>query len=273
MVMRENLAATMNAKLVGSGKETLVLAHGYGGEQSAWDKVVPLLSARRRVLLFDWCFSGAAKDPSLYNPNNYSSYDDFVEDLISVMEEMKVTSCVFVGHSMSAMVGCLASLKRPDLFSRLILVGASPRYLNIEDEGYKGGFNLSDIEEMLASIDSKYEQWAPAFASVVVDASDPLSIEKFAVSLKKMGPQTALSLAKTVFLSDHRSVLDKVVVPCNIIQTKNDVVVPFSVVEYMRSAIKAEGGCEVDIIDTEGHFPHLTAHLQFVQVIDRILGC
>lgn len=126
---------------------------------------------------------------------------------------------------------------------------------------------------MLSSIDTKYEQWAPAFASVVVDASDPLSIENFAVSLKKMGPQTALSLAKTVFLSDHRSVLDKVVVPCNIIQTRNDVVVPFTVVEYMQSAIKAGGGCEVDVIDTEGHFPHLTAHLQFVQVLDRILGC
>ncbi|KAL1547940.1 strigolactone esterase D14-like [Salvia divinorum] len=271
MVMKENLAASMNAKLVGSGKETLVLAHGYGGEQSVWDKVVPLLSARRRVLLFDWCFSGAAKDPSLYNPNNYSSYDGFADDLICVMEEMEVTSCVFVGHSMSGMIGCIASSKRPDLFTRLLLVGASPRYLNQEEEGYKGGFDSSDIEEMLSSIGSKFEQWAPAFASVVVDAADPISVEKFAVSLKKMGPQTALSLAKTVFLSDHRSVLDKVVVPCNIIQTRNDAVVPLAVVEYMQSAIK--GGCEVDIIDSEGHFPHLTAHLQFVQVLDRILGC
>ncbi|XP_057768768.1 probable strigolactone esterase DAD2 [Salvia miltiorrhiza] len=271
MVMGENLAASMNAKLVGSGKETVVLAHGYGGDQSAWDRIVPLLAARHRLLLFDWCFSGAVKDPSLYHPNNYSSYDAFADDLICVMEEMKVSGCVFVGHSMSGMIGCIASLKRPDLFTRLVLVGASPRYLNLIEEGYNGGFDLSDVEEMLSNIDSKYEQWAPAFASVVVDASDPLSVEKFANSLKRMNPQTALSLAKTVFLADYRYVLEKVVVPCNIIHTRNDVVVPLAAVEYMQNTIKAKA--EVDIIDTEGHFPHLTAHLQFVQVLDRILGC
>lgn len=143
------------------------------------------------------------------------------------------------------------------------------RFLN--QEGYEGGFDMPQIEELFSNIESNFEQWAPAFASLVIDSADPLSVEKFANSLKRMRPRVGLSLAKTVFLADYRSVLERVVVPCNIIQTRNDVVVPFAVVEYMQSKIK--GGCEVDVIDTDGHCPQLTAHLQFVEVIDRILGC
>lgn len=130
---------------------------------------------------------------------------------------------------------------------------------------------MEQIEQLFNSIESNYDQWASTFASVVVDASDPASVDKFANCLKKMGPQVALPMAKTVFLADYRDILDKVVVPCHLIQTRNDVVVPLFVVKYMQAKIKGE--TEVDIIETDGHFPQLTAHLKFVEVIDRILGC
>ncbi|KAI3443842.1 hypothetical protein Pfo_000507 [Paulownia fortunei] len=268
MVMRKDLATAMNARVVGSGKETIVLVHGYGGDQSVWDKILPYLAARHRVVVFDWCFSGAVKDPSLYDAVRYSSYDAFAEDLISIVDEMKLESSVFVGHSMSGLIGCIASIKRPDLFRRLVLVGATPRLINLED--YEGGFEMSEIEQLFSSIESNFEQWASSFASLAVDASDPVSIEKFGNCLKRMRPEVALSLAKTVFLSDYRDILEKVVTPCDIIQTRNDIVVPNSVPKYMQSKIK--GKCEMYIIDTEGHFPQLTAHIQFVEVLDRILG-
>ncbi|KAL8492789.1 hypothetical protein ACS0TY_024108 [Phlomoides rotata] len=268
MVIREGMSIGMNAKIVGSGKETIVLGHGYGGDQSIWDKVLPLLASRYRLLLFDWCFSGAVKDPSLYDPLRYTSYDAFVEDLICVVEEMKLKSTVFIGHSMSGMIGCIASLKRPDLFTSLVLVGASPRLLNIE--GYEGGFEMEQIEQLFNSIESNYDQWASTFASMVIDASDPLSVDKFANCLKKMGSQVALPMAKTVFLADYRDILDKIEVPCHIIQTRNDVVVPIFVAKYMQGKIKGE--TKVEIIETNGHFPQLTAHLKFVEAINRILG-
>lgn len=154
------------------------------------------------------------------------------------------------------------------MFDGLTQVFVSIRFVNLED--YEGGFDLAEVEELFSSIETKYEEWASTFASLVVDASDPLSVEKFANCLKRMRPQVALPLAKTVFLGDYRYVLDKVVLPCLIIQTKHDVVVPLSVAKYMQSKIK--GVCEVEIIDTEGHFPQLTAHLHFVDLLHRILG-
>ncbi|CAI9780379.1 unnamed protein product [Fraxinus pennsylvanica] len=258
----------MNAKIMGSGKETVVLAHGFGVDQSIWDKVLPLLAERYQVVVFDWCFSGAVKDPSLYDAEKYSTYDAFADDLICLLEEMKLKSSAFVGHSMSGMIGCIASIKRPDLFHKLILVATSPRFINLED--YEGGFELSGVEEIFSSIKSNYEQWTSSFAALVVDPSDPESVEKLAKSFKRMRPEVALTLAKIVFLIDYRDMLEKITTPCYIIQTRNDIVVPNSVPKYMQSKIK--GKSKVEIIDTMGHFPQLTAHHEFVEVIDASLA-
>ncbi|GER37059.1 dwarf14-like 2 [Striga asiatica] len=245
--MGKDLATAMNARTLGSGTQTIVLAHGFGGDQSMWDKLLPHLAANHRVVLFDWCFSGAVLDPTLYDPIRHSTYDGYAEDLIGLLEEMKIESCVLLGHSMSGMIGCIASIKRPDLFTRLVLLGTSP------------------------SIESNFEVWSSNYPSLAVDKSDPTSADKFSKCLKRMRPEVTLSLAKTVFLGDYRDILDKVEKPCDIIQTRSDVVVPNSVTEYMQRKIK--GNCTVKIIDTEGHFPHLTAHVQLVEVLDNILRC
>ncbi|KAG2718555.1 hypothetical protein I3843_03G217600 [Carya illinoinensis] len=269
MVLLENgISTSMNSKIIGSGSEVIVLAHGFGGDQSVWDKILPSLAQHCRVLVFDWTFSGAVEDPNLYDPVKYSSYDAFADDLISLLDEMNLQSLVFIGHSMSGMIGCIASIKRPELFKRLVLIGSSPRYINMD--GYEGGFGNSDIDQIIANVESNYQNWTSAFASLVVDAKDPLSVEKFAKCLKRMRPEVALPLAKIVFQSDEREVLEKVITPCTIIQTTNDYVVPNSVALYMQKKIK--GKSTVEMIEGDGHFPQLTAHLQLLEVLRRVLG-
>ncbi|XVF49229.1 hypothetical protein PTKIN_Ptkin03bG0251800 [Pterospermum kingtungense] len=270
MVMQETSlkAAAMNARTIGSGSETMVLAHGFGADQSVWDKILPYLTQHYQVVVFDWTFSGAVKDPNLFDPLKYTSYDAFANDLIALMDELDLKSSVFVGHSMSGMIGCIASIKRPELFKRLILVGASPRYINIDD--YEGGFEDAAVDNILSTIESDYENWTSGFASLVVDNKDPLSVETFAKCLKRMNPEFAVPLAKTVFRCDQRDILEKVTTPCTIIQTTNDVVVPDSVAYYMQEKIK--GKSTVEIVRTDGHFPQLTAHLEFLDVLGGVLG-
>lgn len=267
-MLEQGLSSALNARIFGSGDQTVILAHGYGGDQSVWDKIVPHLAQRYQVVVFDWNFSGAIKDPNLFDPVKYSSYEAFASDLITLVDEMSLTSPVFIGHSMSGMVGCIASTKRPQLFKRLVLLGASPRYLNSDD--YEGGFGNSDIEQIFSNIESHFHKWASTFAPLVIDANDPISVNKFENCIKRMKPEVALSMAKTVFLSDERETLENVLTPCTIIQTTNDIVVPFSVTEYMKKMIK--GKSTVEIIDTDGHFPQLTAHLQLLEVLDRVLS-
>ncbi|KAF5459084.1 hypothetical protein F2P56_023071 [Juglans regia] len=270
MVLTEkDLSTALNAKIIGSGSEVMVLAHGFGGDQSVWDKILPSLSQHYSVLIFDWNFSGAIdQDLNLYDPVKYSSYDAFANDLVELLDEMRLKSLVFVGHSMSGMIGCIASIKRPDLFKRLILVGSSPRYINTK--GYEGGFGNSDIEQIISNVESNYQNWASAFASLAVDTKDPPSVDKFAKCLARMRAEVALPLAKTVFYSDERQVLDMVITPCTIIQTTKDCVVPNSVPLYMQKKIK--GKSTVEMIEGDGHFPQLTAHLQFLDVLGRVLG-
>ncbi|XP_076909204.1 strigolactone esterase D14-like [Bidens hawaiensis] len=265
----KSLSTLMNARIIGSGKETMVLAHGFGGDQSVWDKVLPSLTQTYQVVVFDWSFSGAIKEPNtLYDPAKYNNYDAFSDDLITLLEELNLHSIVFVGHSMSTMIGCIASIKNPQLFKKLILVGASPRYLN--SEGYERGFDMKDLEQLFSSIDSNYYEWASYFPSVVIDKNDSESIKLFGESLKRMKPEIGLSLAKTVFLSDYCDILEKVVLPCTVVQTTKDIVVPLAVVEYMKKMIKGE--VTVEMIDTIGHFPQLTSPLQLFEIIDRSMN-
>ncbi|CAK9329527.1 unnamed protein product [Citrullus colocynthis] len=272
VVMGENenglLSKSVNAKIIGSGREAMVLAHGFGADQSLWDKIVPKLSQEYRVVVFDWTFSGSIKDPNLFDPKKYSSYSGFAEDLIALLDELGLTSTIFLGHSMSGLIGCLAYTKRPDLFQTLILLCSSPRYINTED--YEGGFNKSDIDQIIENIESNYENWATNFASLVVDEADPQSLSRFQKCLQGMRPEVAVPLARTVFSVDEREILEKVDIPCIILQTKTDIVVPASVPIFMQKKIK--GSCTVRVINTNGHFPHLTAHIELLQVLGEVLG-
>ncbi|KAF6172907.1 hypothetical protein GIB67_035461 [Kingdonia uniflora] len=267
VVLKVSLKATMNARIIGNGEDTVILAHGFGGDQSIWEKILPSLTQRYRVLVFDWNFSGACKDSKAYDALKYSSLDVFANDLIDLVDELKLRDAILVGHSMSAMIGCLASIKRPDLFKKLVLVGGSPRYINCE--GYEGGFEKSDVEQIFLNIETNFIAWASYFSTLVVDSNDPFSVEKFSKSLGRMRPEVALSVAKTIFCSDFRDCLDKVRVPCTIIQTTNDIVVPISVVQYMEKKIK--GDVTVEIVEGDGHFPMLTNENLLLDVFDKVL--
>ncbi|KAK1265720.1 putative esterase KAI2 [Acorus gramineus] len=277
----------VNARVLGSSAgaddnnmmTTIVLAHGYGGDQSVWDYITPQLSKSHRVVTFDWIFSAAAAATSgdtddavvaPFDAEKFSSYEAFADELVSLVEIMDLGPVVFVGHSMSGMVGCIASVKRPDLFRHLVLLGSSPRYLNSED--YKGGFEESEVKTLLHNIETNFKAWAHDFASVVVAGADSsaavAATDRYRAGLTGMRPEVALAVGRAIFLSDNRAVLGLVEVPCTVVQTKADVVVPMHVAEYMQGTMEAA----LEVVDCEGHVPQLTAPDLVVEVFERILG-
>ncbi|QCD92139.1 esterase/ lipase [Vigna unguiculata] len=267
MLEKQWLSTALNARTLGLGTETIVFAHGFGTDQSVWDKITPFLAEHYKVVLFDWPFSGAV-DPTLYDPFKYSSLEAFADVLVTLMDQMDLKAITFVGHSMSGMIGCIASIARPDLFKRLILLGASPRYLNTDD--YEGGFTSSDVEQFLQSMESNYDNWVTAFSLLAVDTNDEPSVNKFREFLRRMRAGVALSLAKTVFYSDYRDILEKIETPCTIIQTTSDIIVPFNVALYMERKIK--GKVTLEALEAKGHFPQMTACSQLVDVLKGVIG-
>uniref|UniRef100_A0A5B7A6D0 AB hydrolase-1 domain-containing protein n=1 Tax=Davidia involucrata TaxID=16924 RepID=A0A5B7A6D0_DAVIN len=260
------LVEALNTRVYGNGTQTLVLSHGFGSDQTVWHYLVPCLAYYFKVVVFDLVFS-ANVNPKLYDPKKYSNFDFYAQDLICILDQLNVKNSIYVGHSMSAMIGCIAATKRPQLFQHLILLSGSPRYLNAK--GYYGGFERSSIETIFKDINQNFSGWVQSFAQSAVGNNDRMAITEFESSLVRMKPEIALSVAKTVFLSDLRRVLPQVQVPSTIIQSEKDIVVPESVAFYMKR--KLGGHARVKILKTQGHFPQLTAYPLLLHVLKRLL--
>ncbi|CAM0953313.1 unnamed protein product [Alopecurus aequalis] len=250
--------------VVGEGAVTVVLAHGYGVSQASWDKIIPSISHVGKVLLFDWDFAAGAIEEGDFK------FGRFADDLIALMDEREVRGAVFVGHSMSAMVGCIASARRPNLFAHLVLLCASPRYIDSKEDGYIGGFEEAPINAMLDALESDFQAWVKGF--VPNAARCATVVEPIERTFLAMDQTVALGVARMIFLGDQREALDVVPVPCTIIQVRDDFVAPLVVAEYMQRRMAMAGtDTVVEIVESVGHFPQLVASARVAAILDGVL--
>ena len=231
----------------------MVFAHGFGCDQNMWRLVAPAFEDEFRVVLFDHAGAGAA-DPSAYDVQRHSSLEGYAQDVVDICRELDLHDVVFVGHSVSSIIGVLADKMAPDLFSQLVLVGPSPRY--IDDEGYTGGFSRDDISELLDSLESNYLGWSTAMAPVIMGTEHVELGAELVGSFCRTDPDLARRFAEVTFTSDNRADLADVQTPTLVLQCTNDVIAPVSVGRYVADAMP--NGTLV-MLDATGHCPHLSA--------------
>ena len=232
----------------------MLFAHGFGCDQNMWRFVAPRFESDFRVVLFDHVGAGGS-DPSAYDPDRYASLAGYAEDVLDICQALDLENVVFVGHSVSAMIGVLAAVREPERFAKLVLVGPSPRY--IDDEGYTGGFAESDIDELLDSLESNYLGWSAAMAPVIMgNAQRPDLGEELTASFCRTDPDIARRFARVTFLSDNRADLAAVRTPTLVLQCSDDVIAPTVVGEYVRDAMP---NSELMLLDATGHCPNLSA--------------
>ncbi|MER5784263.1 alpha/beta hydrolase [Streptomyces mobaraensis] len=244
-----------NVTIVGPADgPVVVLAHGFGCDQNMWRLTVPALARRYRVVLFDYVGSGGS-DLSAWSEERYSSLDGYARDAVAVCEELRLRQAVFVGHSVSAMVGVLAAQAAPERIGALVMVGPSPRY--IDDGDYRGGFSAQDIDELLASLESNYLGWSSAMAPVIMGNPDrPELGRELTNSFCATDPDIARVFARTTFLSDSREDLKSVSVPTLILECSQDVIAPREVGAFVHAAIPSS---RLVTLDATGHCPQLSA--------------
>jgi sigma-B regulation protein RsbQ len=245
----------------------MLFSHGFGCDQNMWRHVAPAFEADFRVVLFDHVGSGGS-DLSAYDPAKYGSLDGYAEDVLDICRELDLTRVVFVGHSVSAMIGVLAAIAEPDRFEKLILVGPSPRY--IDDADYVGGFSREDIESLLESLDSNYLGWSAAMAPMIVGNHDrPELGEELTNSFCRTDPAIARQFARVTFLSDNRDDLAKVKTPALVLQCSDDVIAPHPVGEYVHRHLEAS---TLVHMRATGHCPNLSAPGETVTAIRAFLS-
>src|SRR3954465_5378842 len=213
----------------------MIFAHGFGCDQNMWRFVAPAFEDDFRVVVFDYAGAGDA-DPTAYDAERHGSLDGYAADVVEISRELGAKAGVFVGHSVSSMIGVLADRADPELFEKLVLVSPSPRY--IDDEGYVGGFTESDIRELLDSLDSNYLGWSSVMAPAIMGNPDrPELGEELTESFCRTDPDIAARFARATFLSDNRADLAGVHIPTLVLQCSDDVIAPVAVGEYVHREI------------------------------------
>ncbi len=245
----------------------MLFAHGFGCDQNMWRLVVPAFEATHRIVLMDSVGAGGS-DLSAYDRDRYSDLRGYAEDVLEVCRDLSLRDVVFVGHSVSAMVGVLAANREPGLFSHLVLVGPSPRY--IDDEGYVGGFTEEDIEGLLESLDSNYLGWSSAMAPVIMgNAERPELGTELTNSFCRTDPEIARHFARVTFTSDNRADLAAVEVPTLVLQCSEDVIAPPAVGRYVNDQIP---GSRLVQLSATGHCPNLSAPEETAAAIAAFLA-
>jgi len=243
----------LDVHVYGKGEPTIVFAHGFGSDQTAWRHQVNVLKERHRVVVFDYLGCGKS-DIGAYNPLRYGSSAGYCSDVLELYEALDLRNTIFVGHSVSAMIGTLLSRQQPALFSKLVFIGASPRYLN--DDAYHGGFEQANLNTVYEAMAANYLAWVSGFAPMVVGAPDrPELGQEFANSLAAMHPDIAQSTARWIFEADLRDELPFVQQAVLLLQTANDIFVPTEVGTYMALHIPHS---HLVILEGQGHLPHLS---------------
>ncbi|KAL3640262.1 Strigolactone receptor KAI2d14 [Castilleja foliolosa] len=249
------VGAAHNVRVLGSGETTVVLGHGYGTDQSVWRHLVPHLVDQYKVLLYDNMGAGST-NPDYYDFDRYSSIEGYAYDLLAILEEFNVQKCIYVGHSLTAMVATAASIFRPDLFHKIIMIAASPKMANSED--YFGGFEQKELDQMRAGMERNKMSFDLGRAALVLGCDmDSEAVQEFSRMLFNVRPDIALSVGHLLHTFDMRPFLPQVMVPCHIIQSSKDVYVPQSLGEYIHKNLG--GKSIVEVMPTEGHLPHLSA--------------
>jgi sigma-B regulation protein RsbQ len=252
-----------NVVVRGFGQRAMMFSHGFGCDQNMWRVVVPAFEDRFRIILFDHVGAGGS-DLSAYSREKYSSLRGYAADVIELGRAYDIRGGVFVGHSVSAMVGVLAAIEAPELFDALVLVGPSPCYVNEQD--YIGGFTRAQIEELLEFLDSNHMGWSTTMAPVIMGNRDrPELTEELTNSFCRTDPEIAKHFARTTFLSDNRSDLPRLKIPALVLQCSEDVIAPQPVGEYVHRALP---NSKLVLMQATGHCPNLSAPAETIEAIE-----
>jgi sigma-B regulation protein RsbQ len=240
----------------------IVFAHGFGCDQNMWRFVAPEFEADHRVILFDYVGAGGS-DLSAYDPERYATLDGYADDVVEIARELDLIGAVFVGHSVSSMIGVLAAAREPERFTKLVLIGPSPRY--IDDDGYVGGFTREDIEELLDSMNANFLGWSSAMAPAIMGNPDrPELGEELTESFCRTDPDIAARFARATFMSDNRADLETVSAPTLVLQCSDDVIAPTAVGEYVHREIPDSVFVQ---LEATGHCPNLSAPRETIDAI------
>jgi sigma-B regulation protein RsbQ len=265
--MQKSILKRNNVKVFGKGSQPILFAHGFGCDQNMWRFITPAFEDEFRIILFDYVGAGKS-DLSSYNAERYSSLQGYAQDVLDICEELELSDAIFVGHSVSSMVGLLAAVERPDHFSNIIMVGPSPCYIN--DGDYVGGFERRDIEGLMETMEKNYIGWANFLAPGIMGNKErPELGQELADSFCSTDPVIARQFARATFFADNRRDVPKLRTPSLILQCSEDIIAPMEVGDYLQKNMPLS---TLKVMKARGHCPHMSEPQETIALIKDYLA-
>ncbi len=256
-----------NVNILGNGNEVIMFAHGFGCDQNMWRHIIPAFKDNYKIVLFDYVGSGSS-DSTAYNAERYSTLEGYAKDVLDICEELKLSNIIYVGHSVSCMIGMLAANEQPKLFSKIIMVSPSPSYIN--DGDYIGGFQRKDVEDLLDMMDKNYMGWANFFApNIIGNAEKPELALELTQSFCSTDPIIARRFAEVTFFSDNRKDLKFNKLPTLVLQASDDMLAPISVGNYLHDNFIDS---KLSIMNVTGHCAHMSHPNEVIQSMKSFLN-
>lgn len=263
-----NIQSRNNVKVIGEGKKTIVFGHGFGCDQKVWDFLISYFEKDYRIVLFDYVGSGES-DMAAYNEERYKNLEGYSMDILEILDELNLGPVVFIGHSVSGMIGLLASIEKPEYFETLIMICPSSRYINDKPD-YLGGFDDNDVKELLKMMEMNFVGWATMNAVALMNTPEqPMLAQHLKETFCKENSSIMRNFAKATFLSDHRCDLPKATVPSLIIQCSEDSVVPIEAANYLHENLKSS---TLKVMDAKGHYPNISRPKETADIILQYLS-
>lgn len=261
-----NILKRNNVNVIGDGDQVILFAHGFGCSQNAWKRITPAFIAEYKVVLFDYVGSGKS-DISAYDKEKYATLEGYATDISEICAALNIKNAVFVGHSVSCMIGALASINDPSLFKKLIFVAPSPYYLN--EDGYEGGFEKEEIDTLFELMEEDYQRWAKLMSpQIMANPENPELTLEMESNFCSTDNEVVKQFARVTFLSDNRKDLPLIPVPSVTLQCAEDIIAPLSVGRYIK-----EHTPDNTLVNLEatGHCPHMSAPQETIKVIKSFL--
>ncbi|MEO8583968.1 MAG: alpha/beta hydrolase [Flavitalea sp.] len=255
-----------NVRVFGEGRQPVLFAHGFGCDQNMWRWITPAFEKEYRIILFDYVGAGKS-DLSSYQPQRYASLQGYATDILDICSELDLQDVIFVGHSVSSMIGLLAALERPELFSHLIMIGPSPCYINSDE--YTGGFERSDIEGLIETMERNYIGWANFLAPAIMKNPErPQLAKELTESFCTTDPVIAGQFARATFFSDNRADVPQLKTPTLLLQCSDDMIAPLTVGNYLSKHLPSG---VLRIMKATGHCPHMSHPEETIELMKTYL--
>lgn len=263
-----DILARNNVQIKGQGVQPMLFAHGFGCAQHMWRFVAPAFEDEYRTILFDYVGAGGS-DTNAYDVERYDSLKGYAQDVLDICSTLELEDVIFVGHSVSSVIGILAAIQEPQRFTRLILIGPSPCYIN-DGPDYIGGFSRTDLEGLMEMMDKNYMGWASFLAPIVMKNTDQSAlVNELEESFCSTDPVIARQFARVTFFSDNRDDLPRVNVPALILQCSEDAIAPGAVGAYIHDHL---ANSTLHHLSATGHCPHMSHPEETVAAIQTYLA-